>query len=303
MRTKLYICGASLDPSPVGVTSQSHVPFVVWRGRSSSMASTALSPTIAERRAEAEMAALQRSMRHGYTALDVSRRTWAALTTAGKDTLSAYVNAHTKLLHAEGPHWPAAIGTAAVRGGVAARALRERRDAHAALAPLVQRLEEVVADVRRTAAELESRREASERVVGAARANDEALIHSESAGHLGEPSLQRVSRQPSAEPVSRRCAPRYPHRAAPHLLPALATPHPACSPPPDRAAPGLLPASAASAGARARVRAGARAATGRRRGARRGPCERHHRPAWVGRKRAHLPLVLGHAAVRLAPQP
>ena len=132
------------------------------------------------------MGALQRSLRHGYTSIDVSRRKWASLSAAGKEALSSCINSQTRLHHAQSPHWPAAIGTPAVRRGVAMRALRERRDAHAAVGPLMRELEDVVADVRRTATELASRLEAATRVLGAERANEEPIIHTESAGRLRE---------------------------------------------------------------------------------------------------------------------
>jgi hypothetical protein len=141
--------------------------------------------SIAERRAEAEVAALRRSFRHGFTSLDVARRRWVSLSATGKQALTTCVNCQSRLSHAEGPHWPAAIRNSAVRSGVAWRSFQERDQAQYALLPVMNELEGIVASMRRTASELRARSNAAAHVLGTDRSLKMPLLHTESAQKLG----------------------------------------------------------------------------------------------------------------------
>ena len=154
------------------------------------------SPSSADRQAEAELAALRRSVRHAFTTLDVRRRKWRTLSGGGKEALTACANAQARLGHAEGPGWPAGLpgsgrggegpAAAAVRRGIALQALRERRDAQLAVVPVLSGLEEVVAGMRRAVAELSTRIDAAARALGPERVRTERLVQTETASQLLE---------------------------------------------------------------------------------------------------------------------
>ena len=140
--------------------------------------------SISDRRAEAEVLALRRSFKHGFTALDVHRRKWAAVTNTGRKALTCCVNSQSLLGHAESSNWPPAIRASAVRSGVAWRALREQRDAQTALWPVMRELEQIVNGMYRTVAELRARVAAASHVLGEERSRTVPLLHTESADQL-----------------------------------------------------------------------------------------------------------------------
>ena len=159
------------------------------------LAPSALMSLMADRQAEAELQALRRAVNHTFTTLDVARRKWSKLSSVGKEALTACANGQSRLGHAQGAHLSAALqrldSTAAsrcsyssVRRGVAAYALRERRDAQLAVPPVLDGLEEVAGSMRRAVADLEARVAASTRAIGAERARSTPLVHTETAVQL-----------------------------------------------------------------------------------------------------------------------
>jgi len=95
---------------------------------------------------------LRRSVTHAITTLDVCRRKWQALQAPGKAALTRCINGRLMLAHAEGANWPS--GFAAVRHGVARRALRERHESEEAVRPVLCGLEDIVRDMRAAATAL-----------------------------------------------------------------------------------------------------------------------------------------------------
>ena len=96
------------------------------------------------------MAELHRAVTHACTTLDVCRRKWRALQAPGKIALTSHVNGRLLSVHAErSSAWPK--GFAAVRKGVARRAMREQSAAEEAIVPIMSDLEKTVADMRTAA--------------------------------------------------------------------------------------------------------------------------------------------------------
>ena len=139
------------------------------------------SSTLAERRADAELAGLRRQFTHGLTALDVSRRQWSVASAAGKAQLTMAINARSCLQHAESADWPP--GAMRLRGGVAMSALRQRRSARVALSPLMLELEDIVGRMRSTADSLRERRDAVAMALGEQQTMV-PLIHTEPADRI-----------------------------------------------------------------------------------------------------------------------
>lgn len=145
-----------------------------------------LSPTssLLERQTDAHVEALRRNFQHGYTSLDVARRKWASY--SGKAALTNCANSRSRIAYAQDAHhWPASLpGAAAVRRGVEARALHELSGARSAAWTVLDGLEDVVAGMHTTVAEMRARLAEASHAVGAERACHAPLVHTESASQL-----------------------------------------------------------------------------------------------------------------------
>lgn len=139
----------------------------------------------------AELGSLSRCFQQGITSLDLARRKWAALTVTGRSTLTACVNVQLQLAHVHGTHW--APGFGAVRRGVEARALRDRREAQDRLPPVLEGLEAALANMHAAVSTMRTRLDTASRRLGAEVARDTPLLHTESARQILERSAELAS--------------------------------------------------------------------------------------------------------------
>ena len=126
-------------------------------------------------------ASLARAFQQGVTSLDLARHKWARLSSIGRAALTTCVNCELQLAHVHSEHWAAGCGAA--RRGAELRALRERREAHSRLRPVLDGLDAATADMGAAVRTMRDRLEAACRVLGRA-ASETPLLHTESASQL-----------------------------------------------------------------------------------------------------------------------